>query len=83
MSECCVKNGETGLVSIRMSREKEKPKASVWLPAALVPAFVLLYLYLEDGVNWLVYSLLAMDRDSHLTETLRFFVFEVPKVCCS
>ena len=78
MSECCVKNRGNGLVAIAPS--PEKPKTRVWLPLVLVPAFVLLYLHLEDGVNWLVFTLLALDRSSHLTEALRFFVFEVPKV---
>jgi len=78
MSECCVKKEEAGSIPMRIGPERTKMR--VWLPAVLVPIFVLLYLYLEVGVNWLVYSLLSLDRDSHLTEALRFFVFEVPKV---
>ena len=60
MSECCVKNGATGLVTIRTKTEPIKTR--VWLPLLLVPVFVLLYLYLERGTNYLVYSLLSMDR---------------------
>jgi uncharacterized protein len=52
----------------------------MWLPLLLIPVFVLLYFSLERGTNYLVYSLLAMDRSSHFTEAVRFFIFEVPKV---
>ena len=61
MSDCCVKKQDPGLVSIQIS--PEKPKTKLWLPAALVPVFVLLYFNLEEGVNYLFYSLLALDRN--------------------
>ena len=41
---------------------------------------IVIYIFLESGVNYIVYSLLGMDRNSHLTEAIRFFMFEVPKV---
>ena len=78
MSECCVKKGTTELVTIPTKTEPNKTRG--WLPLLLVPVFVLLYLFLERGTNYLVYSILSMDRSSHLTETSRFFIFEVPKV---
>lgn len=78
MSECCVKSENNGLVSIGVDSEGRRTR--MWLPLAISPAFIALYFYLEDGVNWLVYSLLGLDRASHLTEALRFFIFEVPKV---
>src|SRR5450759_5088973 len=78
MSECCVKKDATGLVAIRTKTEPIKTR--VWLPLLLVPVFVLLYLFLERGTNYLVYSIFSMDKSSHLTEAVRFFIFEVPKV---
>ncbi len=78
MSECCVKNDTPKLVTIQTN--PEKVNARVWLPLLLIPVFVLLYIYLERGTNYLVYSLLSMDRSSPLTEAVRFFIFEVPKV---
>jgi uncharacterized membrane protein YraQ (UPF0718 family) len=78
MAECCVKKDATGLITIQTKSEPTKTR--VWPPLLLAPVFVLLYLSLETGTNYLVYSLLAMDRISHLTEAVRFFVFEVPKV---
>ncbi|MDA8123735.1 MAG: permease [Deltaproteobacteria bacterium] len=78
MSDCCVKKDKTESVAIPLGPERFE--VTLWLPAVLFPPFVLLYLYLEEGVDWLVYSLLALDRKSPFTEALRFFIFEVPKV---
>jgi uncharacterized membrane protein YraQ (UPF0718 family) len=78
MSECCVKNDAPKLSAI--GTNSKTVKARVWLPLLLIPVFVLLYAYLERGTNVLVYSILPMDRNSHFTETVRFFIFEVPKV---
>jgi uncharacterized membrane protein YraQ (UPF0718 family) len=78
MSECCVRNDATGTVTVRTKTEPIKTR--VWPPLLLVPVFVLLYLFLERGTNYFVYSVLSMDRGSHLTEAVRFFIFEVPKV---
>src|SRR5665811_50125 len=78
MAECCVKKNASGLVTIQTMREPIKTR--VWPPLLLVPVFVLLYIFLERGTNYLVYSILSMDRSSHLTEAVRFFIFEVPKV---
>lgn len=50
------------------------------LPLLLIPFGVGIYVNLERVANHLVYSLLGMDRSSHLTEAIRFFLFEVPKV---
>jgi len=78
MSKCCAKGENNGLVLI--SPGPARVKTRIWLPLAFSPVFALLYFYLEDGVNWLVYSLLGLDRTAPLTEALRFFIFEVPKV---
>lgn len=50
------------------------------LPLLFIPIGVTVYLNLEKGANHIVYSLLGMERGSHLTEAVRFFLFEVPKV---
>jgi len=46
----------------------------------LTPIGIIIYIYLESTSNWIVYSLLGLDRTSHLTESIRFFIYEVPKV---
>ena len=78
MSDCCTKNDTPGLVTIQTNTGTAKPR--VWLLPLLIPVFVLIYLSLERGTNFLVYSLLGMDRTSHLTAAVWFFIFEVPKV---
>jgi hypothetical protein len=73
MAECCVKKDVPGLITIQT---KTPPiKARVWPPLLLIPVFVLLYLYLEEGSNYLVFSVLSMDRNSPFTEAVRFFIF--------
>ncbi len=46
----------------------------------LLPAWFLLYHYLQPLTNLLIDSVLKLPRGSHLTESIRFFIFEVPKV---
>jgi len=43
-------------------------------------AWVLLYMNLQAIVDYLVDSVFQMEAGAHLTETIRFFIFEVPKV---
>jgi uncharacterized membrane protein YraQ (UPF0718 family) len=78
MAGCCEKDDTAGLVMIQAA--PRKPRVSLWLLPALVPLFVAVYLYLGEGADAVVYSLLALERDSHLAEALRFFIYEVPKV---
>ncbi len=40
----------------------------------------LIYFNLENIVNFLIYNVLSMPKGTHLTETIWFFIFEVPKV---
>ena len=47
---------------------------------AFLPLWYLLYSNLQALTDWLYDSVLSMPKGSHLTETLRFFTFEVPKV---
>jgi uncharacterized protein len=46
----------------------------------LIPIWVLVYKYLQEISDFIVYRLFQMTPEKHLTETLRFFIFEVPKV---
>ncbi len=50
------------------------------LPILLLPIWYLLYHNLQFLTDHLFYDLLKMNRESHLTESLHFFVFEIPKV---
>jgi uncharacterized membrane protein YraQ (UPF0718 family) len=52
----------------------------ILIPAMLLPLWVLLYFNLQKLADFVIDDLAGMTAGSHLTETLRFFVFEVPKV---
>ena len=50
------------------------------LPFALLPLWVILYIALQPGVDYLVDQLLSLPQGTALTEALRFFLFETPKI---
>jgi hypothetical protein len=55
-------------------------KTNIWLPVALLPIWYIIYHNLQPVTNWLIDTVLGMPKGAHLTEALRFFVFEFPKV---
>lgn len=55
-------------------------KTNIWLPLALLPVWYIIYHNLQPAANWLIDSALGLTEGAHFTESLRFFVFEVPKV---
>jgi uncharacterized protein len=55
-------------------------KTNIWLPVILLPIWYIIYHNLQPVSNWLIDSILGMTKGAHLTESLRFFVFEFPKV---
>lgn len=78
MSECCTVNNTKPVIDSQ--NNERKIKLTALLPLLLIPVGIVLYIFLESGVNYIVYSLLGLDKTSHLTEAIRFFLFEVPKV---
>ena len=50
------------------------------LPFALLPLWVIVYMALQPGVDYLVDRVLSLSGGTALTEALRFFLFETPKV---
>jgi uncharacterized protein len=46
----------------------------------LLPVWFLIYHFLQPVSDWLIDQVLGLAKGSHLTEALRFFVFELPKV---
>lgn len=55
-------------------------KTNIWLPVLFLPLWYIIYHNLQPATNWLIDSLFGMTKGAHLTEALRFFVFEFPKV---
>ena len=59
-----------------MSRIKNK----IVLLLILIPIWIILYKYLQEISDFIVFRVLQMTPEKHMTEALRFFIFEVPKV---
>ena len=54
-------------------------KKLLW-PLALIPIWYIVYTNLQTLSDWFVDTVLGLEKGAHFTESLRFFVFEVPKV---
>jgi uncharacterized membrane protein YraQ (UPF0718 family) len=52
---------------------------SAWVIAGII-VWLMIYHFLQPLTDWFVDSLLGMTQGARLTETVRFFVFEYPKV---
>ena len=57
-----------------------KLNKKIIIPLVLLPLWYLLYSNLQPVTDWLIDSVFSTQKGTHLTETLRFFTFEVPKV---
>jgi uncharacterized protein len=61
------------ILSIKLNRK-------LLLPALLIPVWYVVYHNLQPVTDWLIDNVLGLTKGAHLTEALRFFVFELPKV---
>ncbi len=52
----------------------------IYISLLLLPLWYFVYHYLKPASDWLIDDVFRMTAGSHLTEAVRFFVFEVPKV---
>ena len=50
------------------------------IPLLLLPLWGLLYIELQTIADFITFNVLNLPSGTHLTETIRFFLFEVPKV---
>src|SRR5450759_566621 len=55
-------------------------KTNILLPFALLPLWYIIYHNLQSVTDLLIYPVFGMTKGAHLTEAIRFFVFEFPKV---
>jgi uncharacterized membrane protein YraQ (UPF0718 family) len=53
---------------------------TILLPLILLPVWFVVYKNLQPLTDWFIDSVLGLSKGAHLTEALRFFVFEFPKV---
>ncbi len=51
-----------------------------FIPSLLLPLWVVLYWNLQPIADFVIDDVVKMKAGTHLTETIRFFIFEVPKV---
>ncbi|MCK7518390.1 MAG: permease [Ignavibacteriales bacterium] len=56
----------------------EKTKQSGWSCCSL-PIWILIYFNLQPVTDWLINSVFHLEKGKHLTEALRFFIFELPE----
>ena len=68
MSECCT------------TPDSNKQNRRKYIPFLLIPLAIIVYIFLEQGVEFFVYRVLQLDKSAHLTEAIRFFLYDTPKV---
>jgi uncharacterized protein len=57
-----------------------KENKALCYSGALLSIWIVLYHYLQPLVNYLIDNLTGLQKGSHLTEAIKFFIFEFPKV---
>jgi uncharacterized membrane protein YraQ (UPF0718 family) len=50
------------------------------IPILLLPIWFIIYHYLQNITDWIVYDTCSLENSAHLTGAVSFFIFEVPKV---
>ncbi len=55
-------------------------RKALLIPLLLLPVWYLLYRNLQPITDFLIDTVFKMEKGTHFTESLRFFIFEVPKV---
>ena len=55
-------------------------KGKILIPILLLPVWFVIYHYLQPITDFIIDGIFKMEKGSHLTETIRFFIYEVPKV---
>lgn len=55
-------------------------KRKLYLSILILPIWYLTYHNLQPMADWVIDTVFKLERGAHLTEALRFFIFEVPKV---
>jgi len=58
----------------------KKEVRKIGLVLVLLPVWYLTYHFLQPITDWFIDVVLGLEKGSHLTESLRFFIFELPKV---
>lgn len=57
-----------------------KDNKKLIITLVLLPVWFICYHFLQPFTDWFIDDLLGLPKNAHLTESIRFFVFEYPKV---
>jgi len=68
------------VVEMNMKSRTLNIDRKILIPLLLLPVWFIIYHFLKPVTDWLIDDIFGMTAGSHLTEALRFFIFEVPKV---
>lgn len=55
-------------------------KNKILILSFLLLLWILLYIYLDSLTDFIVYSLTGLEKNTHLTNAIWFFIYELPKV---
>jgi uncharacterized protein len=58
----------------------KKQYQKVLIPILLLPVWYFIYHFLQPFTDWFIYDMAGMEKGARLTEAIRFFLFEFPKV---
>jgi uncharacterized membrane protein YraQ (UPF0718 family) len=58
----------------------ENDNRNFLLTIVLIPAWLVLYFNLKPATDFVIYTFAGLEKGTNLTESIWFFVFEVPKV---
>lgn len=67
-------------VFLRTKFKKMQNKRAIWFPVILITVWYLIYRNLQIIADWFINSVVRLTKGEQLTESIRFFVFEFPKV---
>ncbi len=67
-------------VVLRIPKNNLKARKEIFMVLLALSAWILIYHYLQPVTDWLIDSVLHLEKGKRFTEALRFFIFEVPKV---
>jgi uncharacterized protein len=64
-----------------LPRSSQKPQLRMFIfLGLLIAAWFALYNLIQPLANWITYSLLQLQIDSHLGQSVAFFLYDVPKI---
>lgn len=52
----------------------------IYLPVILLPIWIIIYINLQFIADFITYDLIQLEIENHLSQSINFFLFEVPKV---